>query len=76
MTAQHRSLVLLRHAKSAYPPGVPDHDRPLAERGVQEAALAGDWLRANLPAVDAVLCSTAARARETLARCGIDAPVR
>ena len=76
MTAQHRSLVLLRHAKSAYPSGVPDHERPLAERGVREAALAGDWLRANLPAIDAVLCSTATRARETLARSGIDAPVR
>jgi phosphohistidine phosphatase len=76
MTAQDRSLVLLRHAKSAYPTGVPDHDRPLAERGVREAALAGDWLRANLPAIDAVLCSTATRARETLARSGIDAPVR
>jgi phosphohistidine phosphatase len=76
MTGQHRSLVLLRHAKSAYPNGVPDHDRPLAERGVREAALAGDWLRANLPAIDAVLCSTATRARETLKHSGIDAPVR
>jgi phosphohistidine phosphatase len=76
MTARHRSLVLLRHAKSAYPTGVPDHDRPLAARGIREAALAGDWLRANLPAIDAVLCSTAARARETLARSRIDAPVR
>ena len=31
---------------------------------------------ANLPAIDAVLCSTATRARETLAHTGIDAPVR
>jgi phosphohistidine phosphatase len=76
MTAEHRSLVLLRHAKSAYPTGVPDHDRPLAERGIREAALAGDWLRANLPPIDAVLCSTATRARETLERSGVDAPVR
>jgi phosphohistidine phosphatase len=76
MTAQHHSLVLLRHAKSAYPEGVPDHDRPLAQRGVREAALAGDWLRANQAAIGAVLCSTATRARETLARSGIDAPVR
>ena len=30
----------------------------------------------TLPAVDAVLCSTATRTRETLARTGIDAPVR
>jgi phosphohistidine phosphatase len=76
MSDQTRTLVLLRHAKSAYPDGVPDHDRPLAPRGRREAGLAGDWLRANLPAVDAVLCSTATRARETLAHTGIDAPVR
>ena len=76
MTPQHRTLVLLRHAKSAYPTGVPDHERPLAERGIREAALAGDWLRANLPAIDAVLCSTATRTRETLERSGIDASVR
>jgi phosphohistidine phosphatase len=73
---QDRTLVLLRHAKSAYPDGVGDHDRPLAPRGRREAELAGDWLRANLPAIDAVLCSTATRARETLAHNAIDAPVR
>jgi phosphohistidine phosphatase len=72
----HRILLLLRHAKSAYPAGVADHDRPLAQRGVREAGLAGDWLRGNSPTVDAVLCSTATRARETLARTAIDAPVR
>jgi phosphohistidine phosphatase len=71
-----RTLVLLRHAKSAYPDGVADHERPLAPRGEREAGLAGDWLRTHLPAIDAVLCSTATRARETLARTGIDAPVR
>jgi phosphohistidine phosphatase len=71
----YRTLMLLRHAKSAYPPGVADHDRPLAPRGVREAGLAGDWLRAHAPAIDAVLCSTATRTRETLARTRIDAPV-
>jgi phosphohistidine phosphatase len=71
-----RTLVLLRHAKSAYPDGVADHERPLAPRGKREAGLAGDWLRTHLPAIDAVLCSTASRTRETLARTGIDAPVR
>ena len=71
----YRTLLLFRHAKSAYPPGVADHDRPLAPRGTREAALAGDWLRAHAPAIDAVLCSTATRARETLARTRIDAPV-
>jgi phosphohistidine phosphatase SixA len=76
MTEQHRNLVLMRHAKSAYPDDVADHGRPLSSRGVRESGLAGDWLRANLPAVDAVLCSTATRARETLAGTGVDAPVR
>ncbi|MDT7740723.1 MAG: phosphohistidine phosphatase [Mycobacterium sp.] len=76
MSDHDRTLVLLRHAKSAYPDGVADHDRPLAPRGQREARLAGDWLRTNLPAIDAVLCSTATRARETLAHTGIEAPVR
>lgn len=75
MTDAYRTLLLLRHAKSDYPPGVVDHDRPLAPRGVREAGLAGDWLRAHAPAVDAVLCSTATRTRETLARTRIAAPV-
>jgi phosphohistidine phosphatase len=69
-----RTLLLLRHAKSDYPPEVADHDRPLAPRGIREAELAGDWLRAQAPAVDAVLCSTAIRTRETLQRTRIDAP--
>lgn len=75
MTDRYRTLLLLRHAKSDYPPGVVDHERPLAPRGVREAALAGDWLRAHAPAINAVLCSTATRTRETLARTRINAPV-
>jgi phosphohistidine phosphatase len=55
---------------------VADHERPLAPRGEREAGLAGEWLRANLPTIDTVLCSTATRARQTLRRTGIDAPVR
>ncbi|SOX55434.1 histidine phosphatase family protein, partial [Mycobacterium ahvazicum] len=71
-----RTLLLMRHAKSGYPPGVGDHERPLAPRGIREAALGGDWLRANQPDIDAVLCSTATRTRQTLDRTGIDAPVQ
>ncbi len=74
MSDSYRTLLLLRHAKSDYPPGVADHDRPLASRGIREAALAGDWLRVHSPPVDAVLCSTATRTRETLERSRIDAP--
>lgn len=67
-----RTLILMRHGKSAYPLGVDDRDRPLAPRGQREASLAGDWLRATQPAVDAVLCSTSTRTRETLVATGID----
>ena len=66
----------MRHAKSDYPPGVADHDRPLAPRGLRQAGLAGDWLRAHAPTIEGVLCSTATRTRETLPNTRIDAPVR
>jgi phosphohistidine phosphatase len=74
-----RTLILLRHAKSDYPDGVADHDRPLAPRGQREASLAGDWLRTDSliqPRVQAVLCSSATRTRETLARTGLNAEIR
>lgn len=57
--------MLLRHAKSAWPEGVPDHDRPLAGRGRRDAPAAGRWLRRAGHIPDLVLCSTAARARQT-----------
>jgi len=60
-----RRLILLRHAKSAWPDGVPDHDRPLAPRGRRDAPAAGRWLRKSDYVPDRVLCSTAKRARET-----------
>ncbi|HTY33245.1 histidine phosphatase family protein [Mycobacterium sp.] len=71
-----RTLLLMRHAKSDYPAGVADHDRPLAPRGIREAGLAGNWLRANVPSIDAVLCSTATRARQTLENTRVGAPAR
>ncbi|BBX62836.1 hypothetical protein MSAS_20100 [Mycobacterium saskatchewanense] len=73
---RRRTLLLMRHAKSDYPEGVADHDRPLAPRGIREAGLAGDWLRAHAPVIDAVLCSTATRARQTLENTRVDAPTR
>jgi phosphohistidine phosphatase len=58
-------LVLVRHAKSAVPEGVPDHDRPLAARGRRDALFVGRWLARSGYLPDAVVCSTARRARET-----------
>lgn len=64
-SSRTRRLVLLRHAKSAWPEGVPDHERPLAPRGRRDAAAAGGWLRKADHVPDRVLCSTAMRTRET-----------
>lgn len=65
----------MRHGKAAWPDGVEDFSRPLAERGHREAALAGDWIREHVGTVDIVLCSSATRTRETFAATGLDAPV-
>jgi phosphohistidine phosphatase len=59
-----RRLVLLRHAKSAWL-DVPDHDRPLAKRGLRDAPGAGRWLRQAGYVPDLVVCSTARRTSET-----------
>lgn len=60
-----RRLVLVRHAKSARPSGVPDRDRPLAGRGRRDAQAAAEWFLGEGPHPDLVLCSPAQRARQT-----------
>ncbi len=60
-----RRLVLLRHAKSSYPSGVPDHDRPLAGKGRRNAFAVGEWFVHEGPRPDRVVCSDAVRARHT-----------
>lgn len=69
-----RTLILMRHAEAggAYN----DHERPLTPAGVIDATAAGTWIRSALPGVDAVLCSTALRTRQTLSATGVGAPTR
>lgn len=62
-----RHLILLRHAKSACPEGVDDHDRPLAERGRKAAPIIGRHIAAEMLSPDLVLVSPARRAQETWA---------
>ena len=62
------TLLLMRHAKSDYPAGVADRDRPLAPRGERDATAAGLWLQAAFPAIDQVIVSPARRAHETWTR--------
>lgn len=68
MSEHHlKRLVLLRHAKSDYPLGVSDHDRPLAARGNREAPAAGAWLRDHEVVPDYIVLSDAQRTRATCA---------
>jgi phosphohistidine phosphatase len=60
-----RTLVILRHAKSADPAGVADAERPLTHRGESDATAAGVWLVAQGLQPDIVLCSPARRTRQT-----------
>ncbi|CAB4862185.1 unannotated protein [freshwater metagenome] len=64
-------LILLRHAKSDYPPGVADHDRPLNDRGRRDANAAGAWMQDHreelLTGEVVALVSSAVRAQETWA---------
>jgi len=64
-TAPERHVVLVRHAKSAWPHGVPDHDRPLAGKGRRNAQATGEWFATEGPRPQLVLCSDATRARHT-----------
>ena len=59
------TLILLRHAKSAYPAGVADHDRPLNGRGRRDAPVAGRLIAGHVPHIDLALVSTAVRAQQT-----------
>jgi phosphohistidine phosphatase len=60
-------LYLLRHAKSSWKePGLDDQDRPLNKRGRQAAKIMAMYLRRSKIKPDLVICSTAARAKQTL----------
>ncbi|CAN1545313.1 SixA Phosphohistidine phosphatase SixA [Rhabdaerophilaceae bacterium] len=62
-----RRLILMRHAKSAWPEGIADHDRPLAPRGQSTAPMMGEWLKSAGLKPDLALISSARRTRETWA---------
>lgn len=57
--------MLLRHAKSNWPAGVADRERPLAARGREAAPAMGRYLAEELLLPDLVLISPARRTVET-----------
>lgn len=61
-----KTLLVLRHAKSSWKDGgLPDHDRPLNDRGKRDAARMGQLLHELALIPDLVVTSTARRARAT-----------
>jgi phosphohistidine phosphatase len=61
-------LLLLRHAKAAWPSGTLDLDRPLAGRGQEAAALMGRYLKDEGLEPDLAIVSAARRTQETWER--------
>jgi phosphohistidine phosphatase len=68
-------LILMRHAKSGWDdPLLPDHERPLAPRGIDAAGRIGRWLVDNGHIPDVALVSSARRTVETWERLGLECP--
>lgn len=60
-----KRLLIMRHAKSAWPDGVDDHDRPLNNRGNRAAPKMAHLLLQKSLLPDAVIVSSAKRTQET-----------
>jgi phosphohistidine phosphatase len=68
------TLILLRHAKSDWSGGEPDHERPLAPRGRRQAPDAGRWLASQIGRIDVAVVSSAERARSTWSLASAELP--
>lgn len=58
-------LLVVRHAKSAWPPGVPDRERPLGPRGQRDAPRMGRRIRELVGTLDLALISPTRRTQQT-----------
>ena len=67
MDVASRRLLVVRHAKSAWPVGVPDRSRPLGPRGLRDAPRMGQRIRELVGTVDIVVVSPTQRTQETWA---------
>ncbi|NLL91072.1 MAG: histidine phosphatase family protein [Ruminococcaceae bacterium] len=62
-----KKLYLLRHAKSSWDnPMLRDYDRPLNARGKRQANAMGRFFQEKAFKIDGIICSGAARTRQTL----------
>ena len=61
-----KTVLIMRHAKSDWDSNArTDHERPLNERGQEDAPLMGAWLKEQELVPEWIISSTAVRARET-----------
>ena len=60
------TLLIMRHAKSDWSTNTEDYDRPLNKRGLKDAKKMGVWLKQQKFAPDLIVCSPAARAKQTI----------
>jgi phosphohistidine phosphatase len=61
-------LLLLRHAKAAWPAGTLDLDRPLAKRGQEASIVMANYMRSERLQPDLAIVSAARRTQETWER--------
>ena len=60
-----KTLILVRHGKSSWEYNVGDKDRPLKERGINDAHLVGSYFESKAADLDAAFSSPACRALHT-----------
>ncbi|KAB5485656.1 MULTISPECIES: SixA phosphatase family protein [Flagellimonas] len=60
-----KQLILMRHAKSSWDYEVSDKDRPLLQRGINDAHLVSKTFKAHAPKLDFIYSSPAIRALHT-----------
>ena len=60
-----KTLILVRHAKSDWPENTDDFDRPLAERGLEDAVKMSKFLKDNNIEIEKFVSSPAVRALNT-----------
>lgn len=61
-----KTILLFRHAKSDWTTEIPDHERPLAERGRKASVKMGRLVTASGSVPERALVSSAVRTRETI----------
>lgn len=60
-----KKLILVRHAKSDWPEETEDFDRPLADKGLEDAMNMSRFLKSNKISIDYLVSSPAVRALNT-----------